>query len=252
MSPTTSKEGEEKGVKYFSMYTGIGGAELGMPEHWECVGFSEIEPRAVEIYQRHFPNHKNYGDADTINPDELPDFDFLIGGFPCQSFSIAGNRRGFDETRGTQFFNIARIIKVKKPKSLLLENVKGLLSHDGGKTFETILRTLDELGYDTEWGVFDGSDFSAGQRPRCFIYSSYRHNQNDVGERAEQAPPLYSCLSQRTRITDETLQEAGGGAERIIRTFAVLPDWLDSWDSIYGTESKAGERHATQRRESDN
>lgn len=89
----------------------------------------------------------------TDNEKELPDFDLLVGGFPCQSFSIAGKRGGFDDTRGTMFFEIARIVREKQPRLLLLENVKGLLSHDKGQTFHTIISTLDELGYDRKTNV---------------------------------------------------------------------------------------------------
>jgi len=112
----------------------------------------------------------NYGDITTIAPDELPDFDLFCGGFPCQAFSIAGKRLGFDDTRGTLFYEIARIIKTKRPAYLLLENVKGLLSHDSGRTFETILRTLAELGYDLEWQVLNAKNFGVPQnRERVFI-----------------------------------------------------------------------------------
>jgi len=99
----------------------------------------------------------------------------LVGGFPCQSFSIAGQRRGFNDTRGTQFFNIARIIRVKQPRFLLLENVKGLLSHDKGETFLTIISTLDELGYDVEWQVLNSKNHGVPQnRERVFIIGRLR------------------------------------------------------------------------------
>ena len=135
-----------------------------------CIGFSEIDKYAIQVYSKHFPEHKNYGDITKINPDELPDFDLICGGFPCQSFSIAGKRGGFNDTRGTLFFDIARIIKVKKPRLLLLENVKGLLSHDNGKTFATIISTLDELGYDLQWQVLNSKNHGVPQnRERVFI-----------------------------------------------------------------------------------
>jgi DNA (cytosine-5)-methyltransferase 1 len=140
-----------------------------------CIGFSEIDKYAASIYQRHFPNHKNYGDITKINEKELPDFDILCGGFPCQSFSIAGKRRGFDDTRGTLFFEIARIIKQKQPRLLLLENVKGLLSHDKGQTFTTIISTLDELGYDIQWQVLNSKNHGVPQnRERVFIIGHLR------------------------------------------------------------------------------
>ena len=194
-------------MRYFSLFSGIGGFELGITQAYEilrtkdtkqrlqgardkkrqsgkfhhlgpnkftCVGYSEIDKYAIQIYERHF-NHKNYGDIRRINPKSLPDFDLLVGGFPCQSFSVAGKRKGFKDTRGTLFFEIARIIATKKPKLLLLENVKGLLSHDGGRTFGTILSSLDELGYDVQWEVLNSKNFGVPQnRERVFIVGHLR------------------------------------------------------------------------------
>lgn len=135
----------------------------------ECIGFSEIDKHAEAIYRFHF-DHKNYGDATGIIPDELPGFDFLIAGFPCQAFSIAGKRQGFDDARGTLFFEIARILSHKRPSHFLLENVRGLLSHDGGKTLHTILGVLSELGYFVELTVLNSKDFGVPQnRERCFF-----------------------------------------------------------------------------------
>src|SRR3990167_7390561 len=91
-------------------------------QQWQCVGYSEIDKYAIQIYEKHFPEHKNFGDITQINAKELPDFDLVVGGFPCQAFSIAGKRGGFDDTRGTLFFDIARILKEKRPRLLLLEN----------------------------------------------------------------------------------------------------------------------------------
>lgn len=190
-------------MKYLSLFSGIGGFELGIKKAHErlriknkkkriqgignpkgqsrkrtdiradgftCVGYSEIDKYATQIYQSHFPDHKNYGDIKNINAKELPDFDLLVGGFPCQSFSIAGKRGGFDDTRGTLFFDIARIIKEKKPRLLLLENVKGLLSHDDRQTFKLIIATLNALGYDVQWQVLNSKNFGVPQnRERVFI-----------------------------------------------------------------------------------
>jgi DNA (cytosine-5)-methyltransferase 1 len=162
-------------MKYLSLFSGIGGMELGIgPEH-ECVGYSEIDKYATQIYQSHFPTHKNYGDITKINASELPDFDLLVGGFPCQAFSIAGKRKGFDDTRGTLFFEIARILQTKRPRLFLLENVKGLLSHDNGATFSTIISTLDELGYDLQWQVLNSKNHGVPQnRERVFIVGHLR------------------------------------------------------------------------------
>ncbi len=162
-------------MKYFSTFSGIGGFELGIGPKHECVGFSEVDRYAIEIYQKQFPNHKNYGDITKIKEKELPDFDLFVGGFPCQSFSVAGKRKGFRDTRGTLFFDIARIIKAKRPRFLCLENVKGLLSHDEGRTFSVIICTLDELGYDVQWQVLNSKDFGVPQnRERVIIVGHLR------------------------------------------------------------------------------
>lgn len=140
-----------------------------------CVGYSEIDRYASAVYQRHFIEHKNYGDITKIEAEGLPDFELLCGGFPCQSFSIAGKRGGFADTRGTLFFDLARIAEIKRPRLLLFENVKGLLSHDEGITFRTIIATLDELGYDLQWEVLNSKNFGVPQnRERVFIIGNLR------------------------------------------------------------------------------
>ena len=165
---------QNKQLKYLSLFSGIGGFELGIADKGECIGYSEIDKYAIQIYEKHF-NHKNYGDITKIIPKDLPDFDLLVGGFPCQSFSIAGKRMGFADTRGTLFFDIAKIIREKQPRLLLLENVKGLLSHDKGATFFTIISTLDELGYDCQWQVLNSKNHGVPQnRERVFIIGHLR------------------------------------------------------------------------------
>lgn len=140
-----------------------------------CVGYSEIDKYACQVYETQFKGVKNYGDITKINADELPDFDCIVGGFPCQSFSIAGKRGGFDDTRGTLFFDLARILKAKQPRLFVFENVKGLLSHDHGKTFATIISTIDELGYDAQWQVVNSKNFGVPQnRERIFIVGHLR------------------------------------------------------------------------------
>ena len=150
-------------IKYFDMFAGIGGFRSGLEAigGFECVGYCEIDKYANQAYEAMYDTGGElyFDDARKIVPEQLPDFDLLVGGFPCQSFSIAGARKGFDDTRGTLFFEIARIAAVKKPKYLFLENVPGLLNHDSGKTFETIIHTLDELGYDVCWQVLNIKNF---------------------------------------------------------------------------------------------
>jgi len=160
-------------MKYLSLFSGVGGFELGLENSkhdFECIGFSEIDKNARSIYRRRFPNHRDLGDATKIRPEDLPDFDLLVAGFPCQSFSLAGTRGGLNDTRGTLFFEIARICKEKKPQYLLLENVLGLLSDDGGRTFQTFLRILAEMGYFVQWEVRNSKNHGVPQnRERVFI-----------------------------------------------------------------------------------
>ena len=140
-----------------------------------CVGFSEIDKYAIKVYERHFNGTPNYGDITKVNAEELPDFDCLVGGFPCQAFSIAGKRKGFEDTRGTLFFDLARILRAKQPRLFVFENVKGLLNHDGGRTFKTIIQTIDELGYDCQWQVLNSKNYGVPQnRERVYIVGHLR------------------------------------------------------------------------------
>ena len=134
-------------IKFFDVFAGIGGFRSGLEAigGFECIGYCEIDKYAKQAYEAIYDTGGElyFDDARKIVPEQLPDFDLLVGGFPCQSFSIAGARKGFDDIRGTLFFKIARIASVKKPKYIFLENVPGMLNHDSGRTFETILNTLN-------------------------------------------------------------------------------------------------------------
>lgn len=139
-----------------------------------CVYSNEWDKYANSVYRRH------YGECDdrditTVPSSDIPDHDLLVGGFPCQAFSVAGKRAGFDDTRGTLFFEVARILRDKRPRYFILENVKGLLSHDSGKTFQTILRVLSDIGYGVQWQVLNSKDFGVPQnRERVFIVGHLR------------------------------------------------------------------------------
>jgi len=126
---------------------------------------------ACQVYRKNYGGKELYeGDIRTVNADTIPDFDLLTAGFPCQSFSVAGKRKGFEDTRGTLFYEICRVIKAKRPRMLLLENVRGLLSHNGGETFATILHSLEDLGYWWEYQILNSKHFGVPQnRERVFI-----------------------------------------------------------------------------------
>ena len=150
-------------IKFFDMFAGIGGFRSGLEAvgDFECVGYCEIDKYAKQAYEAIYDTKGElyFDDARKINPESLSDLDLICGGYPCQSFSIAGERRGFDDVRGTLFFEIARIASAKRPKYLFLENVPGLLNHNQGRTFQTILLTLDEMGYNVVWQVCNSKDF---------------------------------------------------------------------------------------------
>ena len=178
-------------MKFLDLFAGIGGFRLGMESAGhECIGFCEIDKFARESYKA---IHNTEGEIElhdiTTVTDEfvrgIGSVDIICGGFPCQAFSIAGNRRGFEDTRGTLFFEIARFASILRPKYLFLENVKGLLNHQKGDTFETMLRALDELGYDVEWQVLNSKNFGVPQnRERVFIIGHLR------GERTRRIFPI--------------------------------------------------------------
>lgn len=168
-------------MKFLDLFAGIGGFRIGMESAGhECIGFCEIDKFARASYKA---IHDTKGeielhDITTVSDDTIRGIgsvDIICGGFPCQAFSIAGNRRGFEDTRGTLFFEIARFASILRPKYLFLENVKGLLNHENGVTFETIISTLDELGYNVEWQVLNSKNFGVPQnRERVFIIGHLR------------------------------------------------------------------------------
>lgn len=186
-------------MKYFDAFSGIGGFAIPAQElGWECVGYSEIDKYAIQVYEKHFPSHRNFGNITKFEGKAIPDHDIFVGGFPCQAFSVAGKRRGFEDTRGTLFFDIARILEQKQPPYLLLENVKGLLSHDKGRTFGRILEALDELGYDCQWQVCNSKDFGVPQnRERVFIVGHFR------GKPRPEVFPIQGTDGKDTRVIGE-------------------------------------------------
>lgn len=251
-------------MNYFSMFSGIGGFELGIQRafghkswgeqpteerqhtkgselHSEsehspiCIGYSEIDKYAIKVYERNFNGHRNYGDATTINPNDLPDFDLLVGGFPCQAFSVAGKRAGFNDTRGTLFFDIARILSVKRPGHLVLENVKGLLSHDSGKTFQTILGVLADLGYIVEWQVLNSKNFGVPQnRERIYIVGH-------LGNRcAGQVFPLERAERPHPEARSDAAQRAQGIATRHLGRNGSLTSELASTVQVSETPHVIG------------
>jgi len=175
---------------------------------FSCVAYYEWDKYAVQIYNKRFGENHKPEDVTKVRSEDIPEHDLLCAGFPCQSFSIAGKRRGFQDTRGTLFFEIARILRDKKPKMVLLENVKGLLSHDSGKTFGIILNTLWELGYVGQYEVLNSKNFGVPQnRERVFIF----------GFRGE-CPPKVFPIGQSNEINTNQKQEFSEQVSNTIRT----------------------------------
>lgn len=204
-------------MKYFDAFAGIGGFAFALSE-WEhtCIGFSEIDLFATRVYRRHFPSHRSYGDITKIAAKSLPNFDLLVAGFPCQAFSLAGKRFGFADVRGALFFELERILRAKRPQRFVFENVKGLLSHDAGRTFKAVVAAIDELGYHVEWQVLNSRHFGVAQnRERLFLVGHSRttsraevfpFQESDIG------PPAKNRLSRRKTVVSVAIRGRREGA----------------------------------------
>lgn len=188
-------------MKFIDLFSGIGGfrSALELNGH-ECLAFAEIDKYARQSYKAIYntENEQEWHDVTRITDDDFRHFknkaDIIVGGFPCQAFSIAGKRKGFEDTRGTLFFEIARAIKEVQPSYVLLENVKGLFSHDGGRTFGTIIQTLDELGFITEWGLFNSKYWGVPQnRERVYILATRKDKYKE--------PLLFDLVKHQTEVT---------------------------------------------------
>jgi DNA (cytosine-5)-methyltransferase 1 len=168
-------------VKFIDLFCGIGGFRQAMDEACsenelipQCVFSSDIDPYCQDSYEANF-DHRPFGDITQINEKDIPDHDILFAGFPCQPFSIIGQMKGFNDIRGTLFFDIARIIQHKKPKAFILENVKQLVGHDKGKTLKTILDVLEkELGYHVQYAVLNALDYGLPQKRERVIIVGHR------------------------------------------------------------------------------
>lgn len=197
-----------KVVKYIDLFAGLGGTRIGLEQALadagktgKCVFTSEIKPHAISVYKKNFPNEKIHGDITKIKPKDIPDFDILLAGFPCQPFSSAGSRKGFTDTRGTLFFNIEEILKTKKPRAFLLENVEGLVLHDRvdktkpiGRTLETILEHLEALGYKVSWRLLDASKFGVPQKRKRIYITGSLSNEIDLLNITESKSKLSDIL----------------------------------------------------------
>ena len=216
------------GMRFLDLFAGIGGFRLGLERAGhECIGFCEIDKFARQTYKANFntEGEVEWHDITTVTDEDvrqLGSVDIITGGFPCQAFSVAGKRGGFEDTRGTLFFEIARIARILKPRYLLLENVKGLLNHSGGTTFATILNTLGELGYWVEWQILNSKDFGVPQnRERVFIVGHFG------GEPRRKVFPI-------TRTNGQALKQVGN----LTFTISAKPSKDVEVDGVYTNASK--------------
>lgn len=169
---------KKESFDFIDLFAGIGGIRIAFENvGGNCIFSSEIDEDCQKMYESNF-KEKPHGDITKIDPDIIPDHDILCAGFPCQAFSIIGKRKGFDDIRGTLFFNIAEILKYKKPQAFLLENVKQLKTHDNGKTFKVIESTLKELGYYIHVKILNALDFGLPQKRERTIIVGFRENLN--------------------------------------------------------------------------
>lgn len=176
-----SSNTNNKTLRFIDLFAGIGGIRKGLELaaqecgfNTECVFTSEIKPHAISILQQNHPNEKIIGDITKVDANCIPDFDILCAGFPCQAFSAAGKREGFADTRGTLFFDVERILKAKRPKGFILENVEGLVNHDKGRTLQVILSHLDSIGYKVSYKVLNSKFFGVPQeRKRIYIVGTF-------------------------------------------------------------------------------
>lgn len=222
--------------KFIDLCAGIGGFRIGFcNEDFECVFSSEIDKYCRETYYNNY-GELPHGNLTQINPLNIPDFDVLCAGFPCQPFSICGKKKGFEDTRGTLFFDICRIIKEKQPKVVVLENVKNLLHHDNGNTFKIIIESLENLGYIVQHKILNAKNFGVPQnRERIIIIGSKKQFNFDFPKKP--IPKLLSILennenylneSEYTLISNPKMQPSGlmfvGYRNKTLRKRGVKPN----------------------------
>lgn len=213
-------------MKVVSLFSGIGGLDKGFSDNgYEVIWANDFDKYAVETYKMNYPNPIVHGDINQISLDEIPDFDVLIGGFPCQPFSMMGAQRGFEEARGTLFFRIAEIIKNKidkgcKPKAIILENVKALKTHDHGNTFKTINKILSEdLGYKVYSEILNSAEFGVPQtRNRTYIVCFANDKAEFDFKKLQKKEAKYKTLQDALEGFDEKVPDKYYLSNRIKKT----------------------------------
>lgn len=229
-----------KTIRFIDLFAGIGGIRTGLSQALteagytpKCVLTSEIKPYALDVLKDNYGEDNFVGDITQVDTTDIPDFDILCAGFPCQAFSSAGKRQGFADTRGTLFFEVERILRAKKPQGFILENVEGLVNHDGGKTLKIIIAKLLELGYKVNYKVLNSSDFGVPQeRKRIYIVgtfneqpdlSNFDKSSKNIGDILETGcptadTPFIRCLLKHFAVEDlygKSIKDKRGGDTNI-------------------------------------
>ena len=244
----------KKEIKFIDLFAGIGGIrkgfELACAEfgyETKCVFTSEIKPYAIDVLNQNHPQETVNGDITKVDEKDMPDFDFLLAGFPCQAFSAAGKRLGFLDTRGTLFFDVERILKEKKPFGFVLENVEGLVNHDKenpkdkiGRTLSTILEHLDALGYHVNWKVLNARNFEVPQdRKRIYIIGTRKEKPSlenfavknkKLGDILETGLPVSNSRFTQLLLSHYTVEELYG---KSIKDKRGGDNNIHSWDIEY-------------------
>jgi DNA (cytosine-5)-methyltransferase 1 len=231
-------------MRIIDLFAGLGGirkgVELALEERdvpHECVFTSEIKSHAITVLRQNHPDEEIHGDITQIESEDIPDFDILCAGFPCQAFSYAGKRLGFEDTRGTLFFDVERIIKDKRPRGFILENVEGLVSHDKGKTFRVIINHLRRLNYHVSYRILNAKDFGIPQdRKRIYIVGSLYEEpnlddfptiHNTLSSILEKGQPLSKTKFTRLLLSRYSVEELYG---KSIKDKRGGDDNIHSWD----------------------
>lgn len=234
--------------KVISLFSGVGGIDLPFEENgFEIVFANDFDEKATITYNANFANEAVLRDITLMEPNTIPDADCLIGGFPCQPFSIAGYRKGFEDTRGTLFFNVANILKEKKPSIILLENVKNLVSHDNGNTFQVILATLKELGYYVKHAVLNASEYGnmPQNRERIYIvgFLNKEHYKNfDFPEPLPLTKTIFDVIDFKSKV-DEKYYYTKNKYPHIMEEFKKINPQIGvvyQWRRVYVRENKSG------------
>lgn len=231
-------------LKFVDLFAGIGGIRKGLELACDeagitpiCVFTSEIKPYAISVLNQNHPNEKINGDITKVEANDIPDFDILCAGFPCQAFSAAGSRKGFADTRGTLFFDVERILKAKRPKGFILENVEGLVNHDNGKTFDTIIKHLTAIGYNVTYSVLNSKYFGVPQeRKRIYIVGTFNGAislqgfpiiSSTLGDILENGKPTVESKFTKLLLSKFTIPELYG---KSIKDKRGGKDNIHSWD----------------------